>query len=119
MPDLPPEGSAREWLRFSLEQAWHQMADILGPGGFAAIVADAQFTGLFRDALRPYDEALAARLREDARAGLVRADVDAEGVVSLLLGAWLGELVRRGRVDDEWLDRSLDLLWPVLDPERA
>ncbi|MDN4161069.1 TetR/AcrR family transcriptional regulator [Nocardioides abyssi] len=121
VPDLPPDGSARDKLRFSLEQAWRQMSDILGPGGLAAIVADADpaFTELFRDALRPYDDALAARLRDDARAGRVRADVDAEGVVSLLLGAWLGELVRRGRVDGAWLDRSLDLLWPVLDPERA
>lgn len=121
VPELAPEGSAREKLRFSLEQAWRQMADILGPGGLAAIVADTdpQFTELFRDALRPYDEALVARLREDARAGLVRADVDAEGVVSLLLGAWLGELVRRGAVGDDWLDRSLDLLWPLLDPDRA
>ncbi|WP_278249493.1 hypothetical protein [Nocardioides sp. IC4_145] len=40
-------------------------------------------------------------------------------MVSLLLGAWLGELVRRGRVGDDWLDRSLDLLWPLLDPDRA
>lgn len=119
-PGLPPDGTARQKLRFSLEQAWRQMADILGPGGLAAIVGDGdpEFTGLFRDALHPYDEALAAQLREDARAGVVRADVDADGVVSLLLGAYLGELVRHGRVSETWLDRSLDLLWAVLDPER-
>jgi hypothetical protein len=76
--------------------------------------SDPEFTELFRATLRPYDEALADRIREDARAGLIRADVDAEAVVSLFVGAYLGELVRHGLVDDRWLDRCLDLLWAAL-----
>ncbi|WP_193605085.1 TetR/AcrR family transcriptional regulator [Nocardioides dongkuii] len=118
VPRPPEDGDVRAKLRFSLDEAWRQMADVLGPGGLAAIVGntDPEFTELFRDALRPYDEALVAHLRDDARAGLVRADVDAEGVVSLLVGAYLGELVRHGRVDADWLDRSLELIWLVLRP---
>ena len=118
VPELPPEGSVRDKIRFRLEQAWRQMGDVLGPGGLAAIVTNAEpeFTDLFRAALRPYDEQLVARIREDARAGLLRPDVDADGVVSLLLGAYLGELVRRGKVGDDWLDRCLDTLWATLKP---
>ncbi len=117
-PELPPEGTARDKIRFSLQQAWRQMGDILGPGGLAAIVADSdpEFTELFRAALRPYDETLVARIRQDADTGLLRRDVDADGVVSLLLGAYLGELVRRGRVDPDWLDRCLDMIWATLRP---
>lgn len=111
-----PDGSVRDKIRFALEQAWQQMAQVLGPGGLAGIMTDAdpEFTGVFREALRPYDEALVARIRADAAAGLVRRDVDADGVVTLFLGAYLGELVRRGAVDDEWLDRCLEMMWTVL-----
>ncbi|HEX6148481.1 TetR/AcrR family transcriptional regulator [Nocardioides sp.] len=115
-PEPVPDGTVRDKLRFALDRTWSQMADILGPGGLAAIVMDAdpEFTDLFRATLRPYDDALAARIREDSQAGLLRADVDAEAVVSLLVGAYLGELVRRGRVDSQWMDRCLDLMWAAL-----
>jgi AcrR family transcriptional regulator len=117
-PEAPTDGSVRDKIRVALERTWGQMTDILGPGGLAALVmgTDSEFTELFRATLRPYDDALATRIREDARAGLLRADVDAEAVVSLFVGAYLGELVRHGRVDDRWLDRCLDLMWTALVP---
>ena len=36
--------------------------------------------------------------------------------MSLLLGAYLGELVRRGSVERDWLDRSLEMIWKTLVP---
>lgn len=115
-PDVPRVGTVREKIRIALDQAWCQMSDVLGPGGLAAIVAgdDPEFTGLFRSALRPYDGALVARIRDDSGAGRLRADLDADGVVSLMFGAYLGELVRRGRVAPDWLDRSMEMLWTVM-----
>jgi AcrR family transcriptional regulator len=115
-PEQLPHGTVRDKIRFALDEAWRQMAHVLGPGGLAAIVmgADPEFTTLFRAALQPYDEALVARIEQDSRAGLLRTDVDADGVVSLFLGAYLGELVRRGRVDDGWLDRSLEMVWRII-----
>jgi AcrR family transcriptional regulator len=117
-PEALPEETVRDKIRAALERTWSQMADILGPGGLAAMVmnSDPEFTELFRATLRPYDEALASRIREDARTGLLRADVDAEAVVSLFVGAYLGELVRHGRIDDRWMDRCLDLMWTALVP---
>jgi AcrR family transcriptional regulator len=115
-PRPPPDGTVRDKIRFSLQEAWRQMSDILGPGGLAAIVTetDPEFTELFRAALRPYDEALVARIRQDAASGLLRPDVDADGIVSLFLGAYLGELVRRGRVDKKWIDRCLEMMWAAI-----
>jgi hypothetical protein len=96
------------------------MADVLGPGGLSAIVLDAdpRFTRLFRAALRPYEDALVAEIREDVDKGLLRPDVDADGVVSLFLGAYLGELIRRGTVDESWMERCLDMIWGLLAPTK-
>lgn len=121
-PDVPEQGEVRDKIRAALEQVWHQMGDVLGPGGLAAIVGntDREFTELFRAALSPYVDALVRRIRDDVEAGLLRPDVDAEGVVSLMVGAYLGELVRHGEVTPEWLDRSLEMLWTLMaDPTRA
>ena len=115
-PEVPREGTTREKIRIALGQAWRQMTDTLGPGGLAAIVgnSDPEFTELFRAALRPYDKALVARIRGDARAGRLRRDLDADGIVSLMFGAYLGELVRRGRVTSGWLDRCMEMIWLVM-----
>ncbi len=116
VPEVPREGTVRDKIRFALEQAWRQMGDILGPGGLAAIVgnSDPEFTELFRAALRPYTDTLVKRIRSDSRAGRLRPGVDADGIVSLMIGAYLGELVRRGRVAPGWLDRSMEMIWAVM-----
>ena len=118
VPELPAAGTVREKIRSALEQAWRQMNDVLGPGGLAAIVGntDPEFTELFRAELRPYDRALVARIRDDVSEGLLRPDLDGEGVVSLMLGAYLGELVRHGQVSPDWMDRSLELIWKIMAP---
>jgi AcrR family transcriptional regulator len=117
-PEVPRAGSVRDKIRFALEQVWHQMAGVLGPGGLAALVAnsDPEFTELFRAALRPYVDMLVSRIREDIDAGLLRPELDAEGVVSLMIGAYLGELVRHGDVEEGWLDRTIELLWILMAP---
>lgn len=116
VPDGPREGSVRDKIRAALERVWHQMGVVLGPGGLAAIVgnSDPEFTDLFRAALRPYVDVLVARIRDDVDAGVLRPDVDAEGVVSLMVGAYLGQLVLRGDVEPDWLDRSLEMLWTLM-----
>lgn len=117
-PDVPRKGSVRDKIRFALEQVWHQMGVVLGPGGLAAIVGDSdpEFTGLFRAALRPHVDLLVSRIRDDVDDGLLRPDLDAEGVVSLMVGAYLGELVRNGSVAPDWLDRTIQLLWTLMVP---
>jgi AcrR family transcriptional regulator len=116
VPAVPREGTVQDKIRFALTQAWRQMTGVLGPGGLAAIVGntDPEFTELFRAELRPYDEALAERIRDDSAAGRLRPGLDADGIVSLMFGAYLGELLRRGEVADDWLDRSMEMLWVLM-----
>ena len=116
VPQVPREGTVRDKIRFALVQAWHQMGDVLGPGGLAAIVSDQdpEFSEVFRAALRPYVDSLVERIRGDSDAGRLRPELDADGVVSLMIGAYLGELVRRGRVEPDWLDRTMEMLWTVM-----
>lgn len=115
-PAVPDGDDVRSKTRAALAEVWAQMSDVLGPGGLAALVADsdAELSGLIRDVLRPYDEALAAQLAADRDAGLLRADLDPDAAVTLFLGAYLGAVVRHGRVSPDWLDRSVDLLWHSL-----
>lgn len=115
-PEPVAQGSVRDRIRSALKEVWRQMSDVLGPGGLTAIVmnSDPEFTELFRSALRPFEDALVAQIEADARSGLLRADVDADGVVTLFVGAYLGELVRRGRVGDDWADRCLDTMWATM-----
>ena len=97
----------------------HRVSVVVGLDSFTVTPADMLPNDppfeLFRAALRPYDETLVTRIADDVDAGRLRA-VDADGVVSLMLGAYLGELVRRGRVSPDWLDRSLEMIWVVMAP---
>ena len=34
--------------------------------------------------------------------------------MSLMVGAYLGQLVLRGDVEPDWLDRSLEMLWTLM-----
>ena len=97
-PDEPAGSTPREKIRWALDQTWHQMTEVLGRGGLAAILGDddPRFTDLFRSVLTPYNDALVELIRSDISAGDLRPDLEPDMVVSLLIGACLGELVRRG-----------------------
>lgn len=67
---------------------------------------------LLRAALQPVED----QISDDVAQGRLASHVDADVVVSLLLGAYLAEVVRRGRVRPDWLRRSADLLAVTLAP---
>jgi AcrR family transcriptional regulator len=115
-PGEPPDTDPRGKIRWALDGAWHQMAGVLGPGGLAAVIGntDERFTELFRNILAPYADALVALIRDDISAGKLRQELDAEATVSLFLGAYLGELLRVGAVDDGFKDKCLQLMWVAM-----
>ncbi len=115
-PREAPGDSPRERIRWALDAAWRQSSEVLGRGGLSALVADARphFSALFRSVLTPYTDAIADLIRADVAAGTLRPDVDVDAVVSLLFGAYLGELVRRGQVGRDFGERCVDLMWAAL-----
>ena len=115
-PGDPPQGDPRDKIRWALDLTWHQMASVLGPGGLAAVVGDTHpaFTELFRRVLAPYTQALVDLIRTDIGAGKLRRDLDADATVSLFVGAYLGELLRRGAVDEDFAERCLHLMWVAM-----
>lgn len=118
-PRNAPGDTPREKIRWALDAAWRQTSELLGRGGLSALVADTrpQFSDLFRSVLTPYTDAIADLIRADVAAGVLRPEVDADTVVSLLFGAHLGELVRRGQIGEGFSDRCVDLIWAALVSE--
>lgn len=119
-PTVPVGDTPREKIRWALAETWRQMSEVLGRGGLAAILGNTHpaFTRLFRSVLAPYAEALVDLIRADVASGELRADIDADVVVSVLIGAYLGEVVRRGRVDSTFGEKCVDLIWVAMRAER-
>jgi AcrR family transcriptional regulator len=117
-PGEPIGDTPREKIRWALDQTWRQMAEVLGRGGVSALLGntDPRFTELFRRVLTPYTRALVDLIRADMAVGELRRDLDPDTVVSLLVGAYLGELVRRGRVGKDFVVRCVDLMWVAMSP---
>lgn len=120
-PDRPVGDTPRERIRWALGQTWHQMSEVLGPGGLASILRDddPRFSELFRGVLCPYTDALVELIRSDIAAGALRPGLEPDTVVSLLIGAFLGELVRRGVVEDGFIDRCVDLMWAAMTEDES
>lgn len=115
-PDRPVGDSTRERIAWALDETWRQMDEVLGAGGVSAILADSHpgFTALFREVLAPYTSALADLVAADVAAGKLRKELDPDTVVTLLIGAYLGELLRHGRVEPGFSARCVDLMWAAM-----
>ena len=114
-PGEPPDAPTRDKIRWALDSTWHQMADVLGSGGLAALIGSSDpYTEVIRGVIAPYTEAMAMLIRADVEVGALRPDLDADACVSLLVGAYLGELVRRGSVDEKFTESCLDLMWVAM-----
>ncbi len=117
-PGEPPDVPTREKIRWALGATWRHMADVLGLGGLAAMVeTDNPYADLLRSVMAPHTDNLTRLIRADVEAGALRADLDADACVSLLVGAYLGELVRRGVVDEAFTESCLDLMWITMRSE--
>jgi len=112
MPTAPPVEDARERLAWALAQVQVVLEDVLGRGGVASMLEDRDpgFTTLVRDLLAPYNAALVQLIEDDVAAGRLREDLDSDAVVTLLMGSYLGELLRHGHVGSDWVGRYADVL---------
>jgi AcrR family transcriptional regulator len=110
---LPPlELPVAEKIRWCLQEAGALVESSIGRGGVAAVLTEADPE--LATALRHRVEARVSALRElvelDMREGRVAGEVDPDTLVGVLLGAYLGEVLRHGQPRDGWLERTARLV---------
>lgn len=113
--DYPVGVSAQDSIRWVLRHARNTIEHVVGRGTVAAIMVneDPQFTQLLLGMIRETSRPLREDLRRRALTGEVKADLDVELAMSILLGVVVAEVIRGRPTDDRWVESVLDLLWPA------
>lgn len=113
----PPEGAAvRDKLVWLLARTEEVLADGIGLGGLAAVVAesDPDFSDALRSSLQAALEPIRRQIDDDVAHRRLAPYADADIVVNLVLGAYLAELVRYHRPRAGWCERTADVLTAAL-----
>ena len=113
--DYPSGLSAQDSLRWVLRHARDTIDNVVGRGTVAAVMAneDPNFTQLLLGMIRATSSPLRDDLRRRAESGEIKAGVDVELAISILLGVVVAELIRGRTTDEAWVDSVLALLWPA------
>lgn len=116
--EIPRDLSAQDAIRWVLRHARDTIEDVVGRGTVAAVMvnSDPSFTALLLGMIRATTHPFRADLRHRAAAGEIRADLDIELVISILLGVVVAEIIRNRATDEAWVDSVLALLWPSFAP---
>ena len=115
---VPTGLTAYETFRWFLLHARETIENIVGRGAVAAIMLneDPEFAKLLHERIRANTKPLRDNLRLRSQVGELRADLDIELVMSLLLGTFIAESIRGSSSADGWADSVLEFLWPALAP---
>lgn len=115
---VPSELSAYDTFRWFLFHARETIEHIVGRGAVAAIMLneDPEFAALLHERIRANTKPLRDDLRRRSECGELRANLDIELVMSLLLGTFIAESIRGSTSADGWADSVLEFLWPALAP---
>lgn len=117
-PLPPPKLPLPDKLRWILLQVEDLLEDGLGRGCLAAVLTDADpdFSRALRQRLEAHLEALCGLVQDDVDAGRVGAEVEPDALVGLLVGAYLGEVLRHDRPRPRTVDSLVDLLTRTAAP---
>jgi AcrR family transcriptional regulator len=103
-------------LRWLVEHAVEMIEDGIGRGGLAALLTgeDPEFTKLFRQILIDQRAELAGTVNAAKADGSMRSDIDAATLIDAVVGAYIAEHSRTGKVEDGWEQRLFDFFWPAV-----
>ena len=74
-----------------------------------------QLLELFRERMvTPQRQVVANTINEGIKRGQIRADVDVERVLDLLLGAFFAAVFAEGRPGPEWPNEIVEAVWPAI-----
>jgi AcrR family transcriptional regulator len=115
-PPLDPETKAPDRLRWVIDHAVETIEDGIGLGGLAAMLTedDREFTTIFRQLLVDQRSKVAVAIDAGKADGSMRKDVDPEVLIDAVVGAYIAEHARTGKVADGWRQRLIELLWPTV-----
>ena len=113
--EFPLDLSAQDTIRWVLRHARDTIEHVVGRGTVAAVIMneDPQFTQLLLGMIRATSRPLREDLRTRSLAGEMKADLDVELAMSILLGVVVAELIRGRTTDEDWVESVLALLWPA------
>jgi AcrR family transcriptional regulator len=119
--DEPPHDlPTADKLLWVLSRAEEVLADGIGMGGVASVLADTdpEFSAALRAALDDALDPVRRQVERDRNQGVIADHVDADALVTVLLGAYLAESLLRGEPSsDEWRQRVVALLRPLTPRE--
>lgn len=113
---LADRADTPERLRWVIAHAVAVTDDGIGFGGFASLLTDddAEFSTVFREILVAQRATLVNVVDACKADGTMRADVEAETLIDAIVGAYIAERARTGRVADDWPDRLFAMFWPAV-----
>ncbi|MGH3350983.1 MAG: TetR/AcrR family transcriptional regulator [Nocardioides sp.] len=102
-----------DWVLASTEEVLQRA---IGPGGVAAVLTDAdpEFSAALRAALASALRPVLAQVEGDLDRGALTAEVEPDLVLSMILGVYLAETLRRGVPDETWRTRTSAALGRLL-----
>ncbi len=103
-------------LKWLIRQAVAAIDDGIGFGGFASLLTedDPEFSTLFRQLLGDHRANLVSVIDACKAEGTMRTDIDSETLIDAIVGAYIAERARNGRVEDDWEERLFALFWPAV-----
>jgi AcrR family transcriptional regulator len=115
---LEAHADARDRLRWLIREAVKVIEAGIGIGGVAATLTDddPEFTKLFRRILVKQRRELESVIGAAQTDGSFRRGVNGATLVDAIVGAYIAERSRTGRVAAGWESRLFDLFWPTVQP---
>jgi AcrR family transcriptional regulator len=113
---LDPETKAPDRLRWVIHHAVETVEDGIGLGGLAAMLTDddPEFTAVFRQILIDQRGKLAAAIDASKADGSMRKGVNTEALIDAVVGAYIAEHARTGKIAAGWEERVFRLIWPAV-----
>lgn len=112
----PPDAEMTTLLRWVIDQAVAAVKSGIGFGGFSALLTsdDPEFTSIFRRILVDQRAGLEAVIGAASADGALRGDLDPAALIDAIVGAYIAEMARTGRIENGWQERLFRLFAPIV-----
>lgn len=112
----PPRADTRARLHWLIRQAVGAVGEGIGFGGFASLLTeeDPEFSRLFREVLVAQRAGLVTVIEEMKSDGDIDPGADPDMLIDAIVGAYIAERARTGRVRRDWESRLIATWWPTL-----